>query len=153
MLKIFSCVFWPSICLLWRIVCLDLLPIFWWGCLFFWYWATGGIYKFWRSIPSVPSFFHAFLSKYFSYVRYSGLIKFLLHLSSFCLLNILAFLSSRHVTLAFRKCLSLRSSHDWLLLIIQKGFSWSCYHKQHYSVMICQITFYITTFFTVLKNI
>uniref|UniRef100_A0A8D1KBX0 Uncharacterized protein n=1 Tax=Sus scrofa TaxID=9823 RepID=A0A8D1KBX0_PIG len=36
-----KCVFWPSICLLWRIVCLDLLPIFWWGCLFgfffFWY--------------------------------------------------------------------------------------------------------------------
>ena len=24
----------PSVCLLWRTVCLDLLPIFWWGCLF-----------------------------------------------------------------------------------------------------------------------
>ena len=32
MLNIFSCVFWPSICLLRKIVCLDLLPIFWWGC-------------------------------------------------------------------------------------------------------------------------
>ena len=29
MLNIFSCVCWPSICLLWRSVCLDLLPIFW----------------------------------------------------------------------------------------------------------------------------
>jgi len=28
MLNIFSCVFWTSVCLLWRIVCLDLLPIF-----------------------------------------------------------------------------------------------------------------------------
>ena len=36
------------------------------------------------------------------------------------------FFSSRPVTL-FWKCLSLRSSHDWLLLIIQKGFSWSIY--------------------------
>uniref|UniRef100_A0A8D0XEC6 Uncharacterized protein n=1 Tax=Sus scrofa TaxID=9823 RepID=A0A8D0XEC6_PIG len=37
MLNIFSCAFWPSVCLLWRIVCLDLLPIFRWGHLFFWY--------------------------------------------------------------------------------------------------------------------
>ena len=28
MLSIFSCVYWSSICLLWRNVCLDLLPIF-----------------------------------------------------------------------------------------------------------------------------
>ena len=35
MLSIFSCVFWPSVCPLWRNVCLDLLPIFWLGCLFF----------------------------------------------------------------------------------------------------------------------
>ena len=27
MLNIFSCVFWPSVCLLWRTVCLDLLPL------------------------------------------------------------------------------------------------------------------------------
>uniref|UniRef100_A0A8D0NAM5 Uncharacterized protein n=1 Tax=Sus scrofa TaxID=9823 RepID=A0A8D0NAM5_PIG len=29
-------------------VCLDLLPIFGWGCLFVWYGAVGGVYKFWR---------------------------------------------------------------------------------------------------------
>ena len=50
MLNIFSCVFRPSVCLLWRIVCLDLLPIFWWGCLFFWYWLVGIVYKFCQSI-------------------------------------------------------------------------------------------------------
>ena len=41
MLSIFSCAFWPSVCLLWRNVYLDLLPIFWSGCLFFWYGVTG----------------------------------------------------------------------------------------------------------------
>ena len=35
MLSIFSCVCWPSVCLLWRNVCLGLLPIFCLGCLFF----------------------------------------------------------------------------------------------------------------------
>ena len=31
---LFLC-FWPSICPLWRNVCLDLPPIFWLSCLFF----------------------------------------------------------------------------------------------------------------------
>ena len=38
--------FWPSVCLLCGIICLDLLPIFSWGCFFFWCGAVGGIYKF-----------------------------------------------------------------------------------------------------------
>ena len=35
MLSIFSCAFWLSVCLLWRNVCLDLLPVFWLDCLVF----------------------------------------------------------------------------------------------------------------------
>ena len=36
-----------AICLLWRNVCLGLLPSFWLGCLFFWYWAVWATYIFW----------------------------------------------------------------------------------------------------------
>ena len=32
MLNIFSCACWPSVCLLWKIVCWGLLSIFWLGC-------------------------------------------------------------------------------------------------------------------------
>ena len=39
MLNVFSCASWPSVYLLWRNVCVHFLPIFWSGCLFFWYWA------------------------------------------------------------------------------------------------------------------
>ena len=40
-----------SICvLLWRNVCLVLWPTFWWGCLFFWNWAAGAAYIFFRLI-------------------------------------------------------------------------------------------------------
>ena len=35
--NIFSFVCWPSVCLLWRNVCLDLLLIFWLDCLFAFY--------------------------------------------------------------------------------------------------------------------
>ena len=40
MLSIFSCVCYPSVCFLWRNVCLGLFPTFWLGCLFFWYWVV-----------------------------------------------------------------------------------------------------------------
>jgi len=35
MLHNFSGVYWPSVCLCWRNVCLSLLPIFWLGCVNF----------------------------------------------------------------------------------------------------------------------
>ena len=35
MLSIFSCVSWPSVCLLWRNIYVGLMPIFWWCCLGF----------------------------------------------------------------------------------------------------------------------
>ena len=41
---------WPSVCLLWRNVCVGPLPIFWLCCLFFWYWAIWAAYIFWRLI-------------------------------------------------------------------------------------------------------
>ena len=40
-----------AICiLLWRNVCLDFLPPFWMGFLFFWYWAAWAVCIFWRLI-------------------------------------------------------------------------------------------------------
>ena len=49
-MSIFSCVSWPFICLLWRNVCLGLLPTFWLSCLFFWYWVIWATCIFWRLI-------------------------------------------------------------------------------------------------------
>ena len=40
----------PSICLLWRNICLGLLPTFWLGCLFFWYWVVWVACIFWKLI-------------------------------------------------------------------------------------------------------
>ena len=42
--------FRPCVCLLWRNVYLDLLPIFWLGCLFFDIRATWAVCIFWRLI-------------------------------------------------------------------------------------------------------
>ena len=65
MLSIFSCASWPSVCLLWINVCLDLLPISWLVCLFFKYWTARGscLYNFKINPLSVTSlantFFHS----------------------------------------------------------------------------------------------
>ena len=45
------------ICLLWRNVCLGLIPTFSLGCLFFWYWVAWTAYVFWKLVTlSVVSF-------------------------------------------------------------------------------------------------
>ena len=69
MLVIFSCAMWPSICLLWRNVCLDLLPS---GLLIVWYWAAWAVRILWRLSPlSVALFANIFsfwgLSSCFAY--------------------------------------------------------------------------------------
>ena len=51
MLSIFSCVFWPSECLLWKKVYLGLLPISWLGCLVFLYCVVWAVCIFWKLIP------------------------------------------------------------------------------------------------------
>jgi len=47
--SIFSCASWPSVCFLWRNVCLGLYPFLLIG-LFFWYWAAWAVCVFWRLI-------------------------------------------------------------------------------------------------------
>ena len=54
MLSIFYCVSWPSVYLLWRNVCLDLLLIFWFGCLVF-YNVELHVFNFSAMSDSMPS--------------------------------------------------------------------------------------------------
>ena len=49
MLSIFSCAYWPSVCL-WKNVYLGLLPIFQLGW-FFWYWVVWAVCIFWILTP------------------------------------------------------------------------------------------------------
>ena len=56
----FSCVFWPFICLIWRNIYLDLLTIFWLGCLFFRYWTTCVVCKYFLPLCGM-SFHHVVL--------------------------------------------------------------------------------------------
>ena len=46
---LFMC-YWPSVCLLWRNVCLGLLLICCLGFFFYWYWTVWAAYIFWRLI-------------------------------------------------------------------------------------------------------
>ena len=48
-LYIFSCAYWPSVCLLWRNVCLELLSIFWLGCLGVFYIELYELFLYFRS--------------------------------------------------------------------------------------------------------
>ena len=51
MLSIFSNAFWLSVCLLWRNVHLEPLPIFFIGFFVcFWYWSSWAVSVFWRLI-------------------------------------------------------------------------------------------------------
>ena len=50
MVSVFSCAFWPSICLLWRNVYLGFCSFFAWGFCFFWYWDTWAVCIFWKLI-------------------------------------------------------------------------------------------------------
>ena len=49
MLSIFSCGIWPCVCLLWRSLFRSSAHLL--IGLFFWYWATRTVCKFWRLIP------------------------------------------------------------------------------------------------------
>ena len=79
---------WSSVCLLWRNVCLDLLPIFGMSCLFFRYWAVWAACIFWRLINplSVASFAIIF--------SHSESCLFILFIVSFAVQKLLSFIRS-----------------------------------------------------------
>ena len=49
---LFMCCY-PSVCLLWRSICLGLLPLLWLGCFLFWHWAAWAAYIFRRLLSVV----------------------------------------------------------------------------------------------------
>lgn len=69
MWSIFSCTFWPSVCLLWRNVYLDLLSIFWLIVGFSFFWATRAIYVFWWLIQTL------YLNRKYNIASWCGLKK------------------------------------------------------------------------------
>ena len=83
-LNIFSCASWPSVCHLWRNVCLGLLFTFWLGCLCFWYWAEWTVYILEINPLSVASF---------EYLSHSEGCLFILFMISF-VQKILSFIRS-----------------------------------------------------------
>ena len=50
-LSTFSCIYWPCVCLLWKIVYSDPLPIFKSDCLLFPLWVSWALYIFWILTP------------------------------------------------------------------------------------------------------
>ena len=123
MLNIFSCAFWPSVCVLWRNVCLDLLPILWLGCLFFWYWAAWVVCIFWRLIPC-----RLLCLQIFSPIVW---IVFVLFMVSFAVQKLLSFIRSHLLIFVFvfitlgggsKKTLFRFMSESVLLMFSSKSF-------------------------------
>ena len=107
-LNIFLCVSQPSVCL-WRNVYLGLLPIFWLGSLFSWYWASWTVYKFWRSIPCQLhhlQIFSSLLWVAFLFIVFFAVQKLLSLIRSlfFCLFSLAIFISKVSRITVFSTC-------------------------------------------------
>ena len=99
MLRIFSCTYWPSICLLWRNVYLGLLSIFWLGGLFFVFCillilsCTSNLYILEIKPLSVTSFANIF--------SHSVSCLFVLFMVSFAMQKLLSLIRSHLFSFAF----------------------------------------------------
>ena len=84
----------PSVCLLWRNVCLGIFPTFWLGFLLFWYWVVWAAYIFLQFILSknqlLALLIFAMVSFFFSFAFISALVFKI----SFLLLTLGFFISS-----------------------------------------------------------
>ena len=84
----------PSVCLLWRNVCLSLFSTFWLGCLFSWHWVVWAACIFWKLI----------LCQLFHLLLFSPILKVLLTLLI--------------VSFAVQKLLSLMRSHLFAFVFV-----------------------------------
>ena len=103
-LSIFSCACWPSVRLLWRNIYLGLLPIFWLGCLFFWYWTVWAVCKFWKLIPCsqiFPPVGYLFILFMVSFVMQKLLSLIRSHLFIFVFIFIILGSESKKILLQF----------------------------------------------------
>ena len=113
MLSIFSCVYYPSVCL-WRNVCLGLFPTFWSGCLFFWFWVVWVACIFWKLI----------LCQLFHLLWFSPVLRVILTLFI--------------VSFAVQKILSLIRFHFFLFpLLWEVGDRGSCFDLCHQLFCLC----------------
>ena len=141
-LSIFSCSFKPSVRLLWTNVYLDLLPIFWLGCLFFWYWAVWAIYIFWRLVPcwllSLQIFSHCQGCLFILFVVFFNVRKLLIkpHLFIFIFTPIILGDGSKNILLWFvSKCVLPMFSSESFIQVSGLVFGSSA----HFELILCMI--------------
>ena len=88
---------WPSLYLLWRNIYLGFPPIFWLGCLsffFFWCWAAWAVCVYWRLILDPLLCLQTFFS-------HSGGCLFILFMVSFAVQKLLSLIRSQFVDFCF----------------------------------------------------
>ena len=124
MLSIFSCAYWPSLCLLWRNVYLGLPPIFQLGCLVFCCCVVWAVCIFWKLSPC-----------WVHHLQIFSPILFILFMVSFAVQKLVSLIRSHLFTFVFisvalgdwpKKTLVWFMSENVLPIFSSRSFMLSC---------------------------